>query len=192
MATISENRKSGLYKKMKCPIKSYPKMDGEKKLYVLYPVKGKDNLYRAADVVEGGYINPEDNWIKVTFENFDSCLKACQKQNQFNGYTDSQIKKVISWSMQSEYATESKSLHWRVNSAQLLKEVLTNNTTWALARPLQIFGLLLAEVGERAAEINDPKLNALMCRLAIYSVSDPYNKDYDSKITNQTIDKIYK
>lgn len=33
-------------------------------------------------------------------------------------------------------------------------------------------GMLLGEIGKRAAEINDPALNALMAQVGIYSVSD--------------------
>jgi hypothetical protein len=79
-------------------------------------------------------------------------------------------------------------LQWRVNTPQLLKEIIGNNETAALSKPLTIFARILAEVGERAAEINDDKLNALMCRLAIYEASDPYNKNYDAELTNKTIE----
>ena len=84
--------------------------------------------------------------------------------------------------------TGSRTVQWRVNTPQLLKEIIGNNETAVLSKPLAIFGRILAEVGERAAEINDPKLNALMCRLAIYEVSDPYNSNYDAELTNATIE----
>ena len=83
---------------------------------------------------------------------------------------------------------QSVTLQWRVNTPQLLKEILGNNETSILSVPLSIFGRILAEVGERAAELNDPKLNALMCRLAIYEVADPYNENYDPVLTNKTIE----
>jgi hypothetical protein len=83
---------------------------------------------------------------------------------------------------------DSRTLQWRVNTPQLLKEIMQNNGVSVLARPLSIFGRILWEVGERASEINDPKLNALMCRLAIYEVSDPYNSNYDAELTNATIE----
>ena len=81
-----------------------------------------------------------------------------------------------------------KSLQWRVNTPQLMREILGNNETAILGKPLSIFSRILAEVGERASELNDPKLNALMCRLAIYEVSDPYNENYDAELTNATIE----
>lgn len=42
-------------------------------------------------------------------------------------------------------------------------------------------GRLLAEVGERAAELNDPQLNLLMCQLTIYIVADPKSDGYNPK-----------
>lgn len=87
---------------------------------------------------------------------------------------------------------DKRDLMWRVNTPQLLKEIMGNNETACLAKPIAIFGRILAEVGDRAAELNNPKLNALMCRLAIYEVADPYNENYDDKLTNDTIQKGYK
>lgn len=81
-----------------------------------------------------------------------------------------------------------KTLQWRVNTPQLLKEIIGNNETAILSKPISIFGRILAEVGERAAELNDPKLNALMCRLAIYDVADPYSENYDPDLTNEVIE----
>lgn len=80
-------------------------------------------------------------------------------------------------------------LQWRVNTPQLLNELMTNHGMAIMHKPLSIFGRLLAEVGERAAELNDPQLNALMCRLAIYEVADPYNPNYDAKLVEEVIEK---
>jgi hypothetical protein len=91
-----------------------------------------------------------------------------------------------------ETEIDSEKLRWRVNTPQLMKEIMTNNGVSILSKPIMIFSRILAEVGDRAAELNDPKLNALMCRLAIYEVADPYNKNYDSELTNETIKKGYK
>ena len=41
--------------------------------------------------------------------------------------------------------------------------------------------MLLAEVGEEASRINDPRLNALMCRLTIYAIADPSSPEYDGE-----------
>ena len=78
---------------------------------------------------------------------------------------------------------------WKVNTPQLLKEILVNNQTQVLSTPLRIFAGMLAQVATRASELNDPELNALMCRLALYEISDPYSKEYDEKLTKQIIKK---
>jgi hypothetical protein len=83
--------------------------------------------------------------------------------------------------------SEQTRLGWRIHTGRLLQEILTNPGTAILYRPLQILGALLAEVGERAAELNDPKLNALMTRLTIYSVADPDSPDYDPKVVEEIL-----
>ena len=88
--------------------------------------------------------------------------------------------------------TDSNELYWKVNTAQLIKEILSNNETGVLSVPLTIFSRILAEVGERASELNDPKLNALMCRLAIYDVADPYSENYDKELVNSIIETANK
>lgn len=83
-------------------------------------------------------------------------------------------------------------MEWRVNTPQLLKEILVNSETSALRVPLQIFANLLAEVGYRASELNDTKLNALMAQLALYEITDPYSKDFDREKANELIQNKYK
>ena len=82
-------------------------------------------------------------------------------------------------------------LRWKVNTPQLLKEILGNNGMAILFQPINIYKDLLTELAERAIELNDPKLNALMCRMALYEVSDPYSKDYDAELTNMVIELGY-
>lgn len=72
---------------------------------------------------------------------------------------------------------------WRVNTVSLLKEIGENNPTMGIMKqPINIFGRILEEVAKRALELNDPKLNRLMCRLALYEQSDQYSKDYNQKM----------
>jgi hypothetical protein len=71
---------------------------------------------------------------------------------------------------------------WRVHTPNLLREIISGHTGgWIFNQPLRILGDLLHSVGTRAAEINDPELNALMARLTIYSVADPTSPDYDQE-----------
>lgn len=79
-----------------------------------------------------------------------------------------------------------KRMQWRVHTPNLLKELVENNEgTAILSKPVTIFGRLLAAVGDRAAELNDDKLNALMIRLTIYSVADPESPDYDRDVVHE-------
>lgn len=76
-------------------------------------------------------------------------------------------------------------LDWKVHTPNLLKEVLANPSTGILSAPLKIFGDILFEVAERASEINDPELNLLMCRLALYEVADPNSKNYKPEVFDE-------
>jgi hypothetical protein len=80
-------------------------------------------------------------------------------------------------------------LQWKVNTPQLLREILSNDQMVCLSSPLSILSNILAELGERCADINDDKLNALMCRLAIYDISDPYSDNFNEELTQKTIEK---
>jgi len=79
-------------------------------------------------------------------------------------------------------------MEWRVNTAGLLSEIVAHNPSAAiLAKPIQILGIILSEVGQRAAELNDPKLNKLMARLALYAETDPYSEHYSEEITQKVL-----
>jgi hypothetical protein len=78
---------------------------------------------------------------------------------------------------------------WRVHTSSLLNQVLDNPGTEILTRPLQIFGRLLAQVADRAAALNDPILNDLMCRLTLYSAADPASPDFNKKLLIEVSEK---
>lgn len=68
---------------------------------------------------------------------------------------------------------------WTVHTPNLLKEILECNPGMGTLKiPIQIFRHLLNEVGKRAVEINDPKLNCLMIRLTLYDDTEPGNENY--------------
>jgi hypothetical protein len=48
---------------------------------------------------------------------------------------------------------------------------------------------LLNRVGERASQLNDPKLNALMARLTIYEVADPKSPSFDQTVLDDLLAK---
>ena len=78
---------------------------------------------------------------------------------------------------------------WRVNTPNFLKEIMSNPHLSVMQTPMQIFAGLLGEVATRASELGDPQMNALMCRLALYEISDPYSKEYDAELTKSIIKK---
>lgn len=68
---------------------------------------------------------------------------------------------------------------WKVHTPALLKEVLRNPGAGILAQPMRIFGDLLGQVAARAIELDDPKLNILMMRLALYDQADPEKHSFE-------------
>lgn len=84
-----------------------------------------------------------------------------------------------------------KSYHWKVHTHGLLNEIVQCGGNGILAKPINILGKLLAAVGERAAELNDPELNALMCQLTIYTVADPESPDYNPRFVERLIRARY-
>lgn len=64
-------------------------------------------------------------------------------------------------------------MQFRVDTVSLLKEIADAGiprNMGVLKIPINIFKDLLADVAQRATEINDPRLNILMLRLALYEV----------------------
>lgn len=64
-------------------------------------------------------------------------------------------------------------MEWKVHTVNLLEEILKNPSCFVMAKPINIFGKLLADVAERALILNDPELNILMLRLTLYDQGDP-------------------
>ena len=89
--------------------------------------------------------------------------------------------------MTNKLKSVKEQMEWKVHVPELLKEIAENSKSDVLAKPLQILGGILYKVGERASELNDPELNALMCRLAIYTISDPKSKDYDEVMVKEML-----
>lgn len=67
-------------------------------------------------------------------------------------------------------------LSFDVNTPQFLKEACENCEKGLYAVCWNMFRNLLAQVAERATELNDPVLNTLMIRLNLYEI--PNNERY--------------
>ncbi len=67
-------------------------------------------------------------------------------------------------------------LSFDVNTPQFLKEACENTNGGMYATCWNVFRNLIAQVAERATELNDPILNTLMIRLNLYEI--PNNERY--------------
>lgn len=63
-----------------------------------------------------------------------------------------------------------KRVSFDVNTPQFLKEACENSIGGMYAVCWNVFRSLLAQVAERATELNDPVLNTLMIRLNLYEI----------------------
>ena len=86
------------------------------------------------------------------------------------------------------------SLEFKINTPQFLKEVFDENPKLGgiFFVPANTLRTYLIQIAERAAELNDPKLNAIMCQMALYEISDPYQEGYNEKLTKKIIANKYK
>lgn len=73
-------------------------------------------------------------------------------------------------------------LEWKVNTPGLLREIMSNPSSSVLLQPIGIFRNMLEQVAARAIELDDPQLNILMLRLALYEQSNP-EKNRGEEIT---------
>lgn len=76
----------------------------------------------------------------------------------------------------------SKFLTFKVHTANLLKEICDcglREGQGVLKIPINQFRILLCQVAERASQVDDDKLNYLMCRLTLYELADATSSDFD-------------
>ena len=69
--------------------------------------------------------------------------------------------------------------HWKIQTANLLDEMLNSNDKMAIFnQPVHILGVLLGLVADRAGQLNDKELNKLMLRLGLYDEANPSSKNF--------------
>ena len=90
--------------------------------------------------------------------------------------------------------TKQKQLpEFKIHAPNFLKEVFNNNRLGGVLKfPANILRTYLIQIAQRASELNDPKLNAIMCQMALYEIADPESKEYNPKLVKKIIDKKYK
>lgn len=83
-------------------------------------------------------------------------------------------------------------LMWKVHTTSLLKEMVECNDRMGIFKiPISIFTSILEQLAQRAIEINDDKLNAIMCRLTLYEEADPSSKEYDKEKVKEVMNRAY-
>lgn len=74
---------------------------------------------------------------------------------------------------------EFKEVYWRMQTANLLNEILNSNEKMAIfSLPIHILGVLLGKVADRASQLEDKELNKLMLRLGLYNQANPDSEDF--------------
>lgn len=71
--------------------------------------------------------------------------------------------------------------HFRVNTCELLDEIVQCSlpqNSGVLKVPLNVFKNLLAQLAERATQLNDPIMNKIMFDLTLYELPEPTTKEY--------------
>ncbi len=68
---------------------------------------------------------------------------------------------------------------WKVDTPGLLRDIPKNPETAVLSRGMVILNGLLGQVAKRTIQLDDPILNDLMFRLALYEGSLPSHEDYE-------------
>lgn len=89
-------------------------------------------------------------------------------------------------------ANRDVTMHLKVHVHKLCEEIMCNPGTALLKIPLVTLMDILNQVGQRASELNDLELNALMMRLNLYSVADPTDENYNPQIVHKTIEAAYR
>lgn len=84
-------------------------------------------------------------------------------------------------------------LEFKINTPAFLKEIFDNNPKLGgvFRVPANILRTYLLQIAQRAAELNDPKLNAIMCQMSLYEIADQYAPGFNQAQTNEIISKKY-
>ena len=86
-------------KKGKITFPNYPVKDEHRTHYVRKPVE-KDGVWKTADIVDNGYIDPFQEYMFYTpFPNEQECQHACDVHNKWLGFDEGDVNMIIGQSM---------------------------------------------------------------------------------------------
>ena len=109
------------------------------------------------------------------------------KRYNVNGktYSDKQFDKTFA------IVPDSGPMIWKSHVRQLFAEIIqSNDTTWIVSQPLRITLNILGSAAQYAAKLQDDKMIGYFCALALYTFSDPTDKDFDQDRTNYYLNKL--
>lgn len=107
-----------------------------------------------------------------------------------------QLAGLLEWSpavhsakgaMQARYMLEVNHGNHKVHCRNLLEALGKGQKDPEIIGGIQSLGKLLAAIGERAILLQDATLNAIMCRMCIFTCADPESPDYDPHLTDAVI-----
>lgn len=101
-------------------------------------------------------------------------------------------KFIVPTKLENVFNSNDKGLSFDVNTPQFLKEACENVNNGMYAVCWNIFKNLLAKVAERAIEINDPVLSALMIRLNLYELPNKERYKIIKELEKQYNDLVKK
>lgn len=79
---------------------------------------------------------------------------------------------------------------FKVHLPNLFKEVLNNAGTSILNVPLKLTLGIMEELAELAVRLDNPELNVICLRLALFEQGNPESKDYDPMAIRNQRDRI--
>lgn len=91
--------------------------------------------------------------------------------------------------MEANNKIKVETFHFRIETMAFLNEIVDNalvKNHGILKTPLNVLRVLLGQVAQRCAEINDPVLNRLMFDMALYELPRPTDPEY-----NKIMKKLY-
>ena len=77
----------------------YPIVDEHRFHFVHFPVEVIPGVWKAADVLTSGYIDPTDDPSRRPFDNEKACKAACKIHNNYHGWNERQANNIVSYSM---------------------------------------------------------------------------------------------
>jgi|SRR6476660_3220313 len=88
---------------------------------------------------------------------------------------------------------EKPELEFKIHTPNFLQEVFNNNPKLGqvFRVPANVLRQYFIQIAKRSSELNDPKLNAIMCQMSLYAISDPEQPEYDQELTMKIIRAKY-